>query len=500
MIRREKVKHPKGNASEKEVLNLSWEEWKWPLFFMLTMTMTGLNFPLGYLLLPIILINRFKNDRYDFIIMLTIFFGGYSLITAADLHINVTLLVVLISIIGLLIFKRTPIVKQQTIAFALYVVMLIVFANLSDETMRIQIYEMCNYLSIGYFIVPLLAFSGREFDMKVFFKHLFPYALIFCIYYFLDCVIINDNFFMPRDVSAVSYNYIPTFYNFNVNLLAMQFPRLWPLGLYLLIPCIVPVVHYYKLKRWHWIAIAAAFLISRTFTFTIGLLLTYLIAFNNPKRLFKYCGLSLVALTALYFIDGSMPSTETDVEGVSQSRLRIKSQIDQVIFINEIEDDEDLAKLGTGRMAQIIPKFDLLFKMDREWIGFGFLSRSMTTQKKYIIENDLYGNPDEAVEVAIGVEVVPLQIILTIGYLGLILHILYFFYTWWAIRKLKYSHYYLCTILCFSIIGCAGMSGLIRPHGLYLSGLVLAAVIMANKREIGGFALPKPKEKKTLAQ
>ena len=113
-----------------------------------------------------------------------------------------------------------------------------------------------------------------------------------------------------------------------------------------------------------------------------------------------------------------------------------------------------------------------------------------TTSTKYIIENELYNNPEVADEVATGVESVPFQIVLDIGILGLIVHILFFVFMWLSIRKLPHSGLFLSTICLFAIIGISGMEGLIRKDSLILVGLAFAAVVLNDKRNIGGFELP----------
>ncbi len=485
------------SADQREELNIERSEWIWPIAFMLSLTMLGLSFPLGYLLVPLILINRFRNDRYDFIIMLTIFLGKYQLYSDNDTIIRSTAIVLGISLIGFAIFKKPPLLKKLLVAFVLYALSLITFAYLSEESVYVQIRSgMSNYLSIAYFMIPLLAFSGREFDIMIFFRKLFPIALIFCAYYFIDCAILNGSFFMPEDASQNFSGFVTSFYDVNLAPFSMNFPRRWPAGLYIMMLCTYPIVHYYKLKRIHWALIFIALIITRTFTFILGLIVVYFFIKGFGKKLKKYIPLVIIMFVALYFIDGFIPYEIVDDTGAKSSALRIKSSIDQIINIQEMQDDQDLAELGSGRMAQALPKLALLFSMDREWIGMGFLSRELTTSNKYTIENDLYSDIEKSIEVATGVEIVPIQIMLTIGIIGLILHILYYIYTWWVIRDLKHSTYYLSILIGFSVTGIAGFSGLIYVHGLYLAALALAAVIMANKREIGGFALPDENESK----
>ena len=86
-------------------------------------------------------------------------------------------------------------------------------------------------------------------------------------------------------------------------------------------------------------------------------------------------------------------------------------------------------------------------------------------------------------------EIVPIQIFLTIGYWGLILHVLFYLYLCWCVRKLKYARYFYSMLVIFAIAGIGGFAGWIRPASLYLISIALAAVVMAQKRELG-FSLP----------
>lgn len=223
---------------------------------------------------------------------------------------------------------------------------------------------------------------------------------------------------------------------------------------------------------------------------------------SGKRIVFYIIGLATIT-TALYYVDTVLPPTtyvSSDGVETSTSALRIQSTIDQFSNLNpEKADEEALAEFATGRGAQIIPKMELLFRLDREWIGFGFLSREGATRQKYVIENELYKNPDDAVEVATGVESTPFQLILDIGFLGLILHVLVFVGLWFVIRKLPHAPYYVSTALVFVGIGLAGFGGLIRTNTLYLVALSYAAIILNEKRQLG-FDLPPLKPKTQPAE
>lgn len=473
----------------KEFLNLKWRDYVWPLAFMLSATMVGLNFPPGYLLLLVVMTNRFMKDRYDFIIQLTYFLGGYQLLHPSDIFGPLDKLAFAVSIILIVMFRKNMLMRKTCGLIAAYAVGIIVFAMLSEEKMSIQYSSIISWLSFVVFILPLAVFSGKEFDIKVFYRKLFPYLFIFCAYYIIDGLLLGGHVMMPRDASAFFYGIKPTFLDFSIS--PFSFIRIWPQGLYSLILCIYPAVKLFRLTKFEWGIIIVALSVSRTFMFLIGIILTVILLQGNIRKSLKYAGIGIAVVTLLYFVDTK--ETFVNDDGEAQTALRIRSSVDQFIALADIEDEEDLAKFGTTRMAQVIPKWQLLYDLKRQWIGFGFLSRENTKMSKYIIINELYNNPEDAEEVATGVEVVPIQIILTVGYLGLIVHVLFLIGLWLIVRSLPYSTYFLSVMFTFCIIGLSGLSGMTNVHGLYMSALAYSAVVLANRRKLGGFALPQVK-------
>ena len=96
---------------QKEELQLAGAEWRWPLLFMLSLVMIGMHFPLGYLGALVILINRMRNDKYDFVIMFTLMIGGYNLTTQSEFTALLVHIVTLICIVGICLLKK-PLVQQ----------------------------------------------------------------------------------------------------------------------------------------------------------------------------------------------------------------------------------------------------------------------------------------------------------------------------------------------------------------------------------------------------
>lgn len=472
---------------------IEWSEYLWPTLFLLSLSLIGLQMPLGLLFAAILLIRSFKENRYDFVIQLTIFFGGYSLFSESDTYLNISLIAFALSLVAIVVLRKPPILKKIVFLTALYGLGLLYFMFKSEEALTVQWMGFRSYMAIIYLFVPFLIFSGEEFDIRKFFRQLYIYVFIICSFYAIDCLLVNGMLLLPRDPSWNTLKIFSTFYDPWFNPLSFEFPRRWPTGLYLMLLIIYPTARMYKLSKIQWALIIVSLLIARTFTFTMAFVLIYLFCSVSGKKVALYIIGIIATVTVLYFIDEQLPpTTYINGEGVetSTSALRIQSQIDQFTDLNPAKaDEEDLAEFATGRGAQIIPKLELLFRMDREWIGFGFLSRAGTTKKKFIIDNDLYGNPDEAVEVATGVESMPFQVLLDIGFLGLIMHVLFFIGLWFIIRKVPYASYYISVAVIFVIIGFSGMDGLIRPISLHLVGLCYASIILNDKRQLG-FDLP----------
>ncbi len=477
------------SAPAKEPLKFGASEWGWALAFMLSMSMVGLQFPLGRPLVIAIMIARFIKNRYDFLIELFLVFGSYSLASSHDWGVSMIIVITAVSLAGILLLRKTPMLRKLLLLTAGYALIILFLALKSDESLSVQMVGILNYMCIISFVIPIMVFSGREFDIRYFWRKAFLYAFIFCIFYIIDCCIFNGLFLLPRDVAYIDYDNLNTWLNPFIFPFSGWFPRRWPLGLFIFGLCIYPAARYYKLNWWQIALVLAALAISRTFTLVVALVVVYVFSQRSIGKVSRYVMIGAAALTVMYFVD--MAITGPIIGENDSSALRIQSQIDQIINMGEIKDDEDLSKLGTGRMAQVIPKVMLLYDLGREWIGFGFLSRTQTTNSKYIIENEYYLNPEDAEEVAVGVEIMAVDVLLNIGWIGLIAHILYFVALWWVVRPLRYSGYFTSVMCFFVIMGIAGFSGLVFITGLALVGLSLGVVICVNKPDLKGFSLPK---------
>ncbi len=456
-------------------------EWWTAFFYLLSMSMIGLKFPLGYLFVLILLINSWRKSRIDFIIQFTLLCGYYAFIGEHNFPFKLQDFALGLGILGIFIYRKPPLVRKAVIAWCVYTVSLFVLASYSEETMSIQFRTLRTWLGFIYFMVPLMVFAGKDFDIKEFMRKLVPYIMVICAFYILDAFVVNGQIFVPNShQSGDAYEgyessfWAPAIYGFG------YFPRKYPPGLFWLALAVMPMSRYYKLRWWHWLLIVGALMAARTFTIIIGFFISYMVFQPNMGRKMKYMLALLVMLSLGYAVDSTLPmNSEYD-----ESTLRIKSSVDQLFVLNQAQDDEDIAQTGSGRLAQAIPKFELMYHYGKEWTGLGFLHPELTKNPKYILVNDYYKDLEKNQEVASIIEVVPLQVFLYVGYIGLIIHFAFYIYLYWIVRKLRYSLYFLSALVCTFIFGLGGFAGWIYPMGLFLNAIAFSAVLLANKEDV----------------
>lgn len=445
-------------------------DWTRALFFLLSLSLLGLHCPIGYLFVPLAMLNSYTKDRYDFLLQCVIAGGGFAFFRVNELPVGPPDIVLIVSLIGIAIYKRTPLINKICLGMAAYFAVLLTMALLSEEKMSVQIRLMRGYMMIVSFIIPLLVFSGKNFNMQKFFHKAMVYSFICCGFYIMDAFILNGHILLPA-VKMWGYenDVRSTWLNPIMHPFSFSFPRKYPPSLYILTLCILPAIRYYKLSKSQWAVVILAIIATRTMTFTAGLLACFFIFQGKTKQMIKYSLGGLVALVALYFVDSS-----------TGGFMRIQSTANQFIALNQVADEEDLSEFGTGRMAQWIPKFELLTDLNREWIGFGFLHPELSKSATFQIDNEFYVDVSQSEEVATGVEVTQLQTILDAGYLGLIAQTLFYIWVYYIIRRLKWSNLYLLILVANSILGIGGFAGLNVAHGLILQGCALGVVIAAN--------------------
>jgi len=471
-----------GKGQTKELLQLDKKDWVWPLSFMLSMSMVGLQFPLGYLLAPLIMLARFKSDRYDFLMMFTIFMGGYGLANLTSWGIHSQWLILIAGLFGYLALRKYRLLNRSMSIWVLYAAALIMISTYSIVSLRIQMPKIVRYLTIIYFIIPLLVFAGRDFDIKMFWRRMMPYILLTGIFYIIDCFIFSGNVLEPT--THLWGNRTSTFDHLIWRPLSLSAHRKYPVGVYLFTLGIIPVIKTFRLNKWQWGVIIGGLISTFTFTVMSGFIFVFILFHGKAKQLIKWSFLAIVLFPMLYFVDSFLPA-RTSGEGFSEvhSFLRIKSSLDQIISIFNIQDEEDLARLGTNRMAQAIPKLELLYNENKEATGFGFLDSPDNTPTKYIIYNDLYFEEysEENWEVANSIEIAALEIFTSIGWVGLAVHIIFFVMLWMTVRKKRNANYFLSVVIAFAWFGIGGFEGLIRAQSLYLIGLTYGIVLLCNR-------------------
>ena len=468
---------PAAQNSRRPYLTALPGSWPWAVAFMLSLSALGLHFSPAFLVVVLSLVNRFNRNRYDFIIQITLLFGGFAITDSESLGLPTTYIVFLASLICAVLLRKTPVLKKAVWSWLAYTAALFVFAFISEETLPIQMGMLIGYCVFGYFAVPIASFAGKEFRFNDFCRALLPYAIILSIYYILDAFVLSGWVLVPRshswfeDFSAYYHLVWSPFSGFVV--------RKSPPGLYLLTLLLLPVVRMYRLRLWQWAIVLLALMSTQTFTFISGFLIFFFMFQKGVRRKLLVLGLGIAGVLGLYFVDASMAGKSDDF--ITVSPMRIYSSVNQFTQLNEAMDVDDMADFGSGRIGQAIPKLELLYNLGYQWKGLGFLNRFETSNPKFIIENEYYLDQSESIEVATNIEITALQALVNIGYIGLALHILFFIYTYWIVRKLPHRLYYLSVMLLFVWFGMAGFEGLIYPKGLIMVGLAFAVTYLSNK-------------------
>ncbi len=469
----------KDKHTGKPLLQLEKGAYRYPLLFMFSMMALGLSFYPAIVIVLGLIFDAWRRDRYDFIIMTMLFCGGFGLISLKWLFVKEYDFALVASFGLLFIMKKPPIVIKTLVWYFLYFLVLVLLARTSWESMSVQFKIMRQYVSFIFFLVPLAAFAGKEFSIDTFFKRIFPYFIIFGVFYLLDALIIKGNVFMPCTYSW--YGRESTFWNPIINIFRLAPERKYPAGIIFLALGLYPLSRLYSIKTWQWIVLVGGLFVTQTFTIITGFMIGYVLFQGSVKKIIKLFGGCIIAFGLIFAIDCFLPSKNSE----GQSALRIRSSIEQIVDLTSAVDDEDLAEFASGRMAQAIPKLDLVSFYKRQWIGLGFLHQQETHNSKFIIDNEYYSDVTKAEEVATGVEIIPIQVYITIGWIGLIAHVLFFLGLYFFIRKLKYANYYLSLLFIMSWAGLGGFFGLINFVGVGMSAIAYSMVLLANRKELG---------------
>lgn len=442
-------------------------KWWQAIAFCLLLSLVGLRLYPILLLLFICLIWRWRKDRYALLVELMLFFGGFGLSPADALPLKASDVGLLLGVAGFVLYRKNREVRRVTLAMLAYFAVLFIIASTSVESMSVQFIRLRMYLIIVVFFVPLLVFANHEFQWRQFLDTLVVHALVICGFYVVDTMLIGGLVLLPGTGWGGAESSI-----FNLYIAGpFSMPRHYPPGLYWLIPCVVALN--YKELRFsapQWILIALAMYSSRTNSLLFALIVCWVFFRPRLKQVALYAVIGAVALFVGYHVDKA-----------TGGHMRLASNIEQFVSLEAAQDDEDLAEFGTGRMAQILPKWELLSDMHRLHVGFGFIHPEKTTNPIFQIRNEYYTDVSQADEVVTEVEVTQVQTILDCGYLGLLAQLAFFIGVYFIIRPMKHSRYYLCTITGAFVLGFGGFAGFNGLHGLCLIGTILGAVLCANK-------------------
>lgn len=469
---------------EKPLLSYTRADFKWPLMFMLSMALLGLNFYPAILLIAVILVNRYRHDPYDLLIMLFMLCGGYGLTRTKILSVPIFDIGLLIGVTCIILIRKPPIIKKTLAVWVLYFIGLVVIASYSWESMSIQLRVMRYYLSFIVFAVPLVVFANKPFNADTFFRRLMIYVLLMCAFYIIDGAILRGDIFVPSNTNWFKIESV--FYKPYMEPFRLQLFRKYPTGMYIIALAILPICRYYKLRWWMWLLIIGACMITQTFTLILGVLTACILFQGSVKRLFITVGCAIAAFGILYVVDSLLPR-DAKTDKVS-SALRIQSSIDQVIDLFDAVDDEDLAEFASGRLAQVIPKVDLIDFYNKEATGLGFVHPELSKSSKFVITNDYYSDVSNSIEVATEVEIVPVQVYIHSGWAGVVLHLLFFVFLYYIIRKLKYREIFAAAVYTCFMFGLGGFCSLASYQGLNIAATAYAVVILANRCTLEGFS------------
>ena len=465
-------------AEGRQLLTFEKREWVQPVLFMLSLSATGLRFYPALLFVILFLVKAFREDRYSFIVMLTLTVAGSGLIDPKMIPgVRFSDFATIASLALFFIFRKSPQARATVWVLALYLVALFVLATFSLESMSIQLVTLRNYLEFVYFIIPVACFAGRDFNIGSFFRQVILYSMIMCVFYILDAYIICGNLFVP--LSKLWGNVQSTFYDLYWQPFQFNPLRKYPIGMFFVLLSVYPMMRYFKCRWWMWGIFIVAVICTQTFTLMLAVVLTMLYLAGGLKKFIKYGFIAIIGVVAVYFVDRALPRGDDNTSG---SVLRVASSVDQFIDLFNAVDAEDLAEFGTGRMAQVIPKVDLVMREHREWTGLGFLHPDKTKISRYVIDNEFYSDITASEELAYDVEVIPVQVFLTVGYIGLLVHLLFFVALMLIIRRDRMAVYFNSMLFMCFVLGLSGFARLIDFQGLGICALAYAVVLLDHYR------------------
>ena len=469
----------RSDNSEKETLQFFPQELFSAFIYLITLALLGLEFPVAYFLLPIILFSTFLRNRYDFLIQFTILCGSYAFYNEDKAFpfkwMDIALL---LSVIAIVIYRRDKTLNKLLLFTGGYFAILFFFALLSSESLMIQLRRMREYWGIIYFMFPLLIFAKEEFDIKIFYRKILTYAYIIGIFYIIDCFIFGGNILVPRTPSYSGY--YSTYYKFYCY--PGSFPRKYPHGIFIWALCVFPLLRLYSIQLKHAIVFILTLIACRTFSIIGGLFLTALFFMGNALKTIKYISIGILFFVIGFYVDKEMGGV-----------LRIQQLFEQFEVLKDPTNPELLIKFGTGRMAQFIPKIDHMIYSGKLYEGFGFLHDKLSKGNEFMITNEFYTDVTQSEESVARVEMSQLQTILDIGIIGFLIQVFYYLAIYfWILRPMPYSQSYLVVFVCISLFGVGGFTGVTSHQGLLLLGLTSGTILLAHKQQQATIAKDKP--------
>ncbi|MDE6536018.1 MAG: hypothetical protein K2K82_08450 [Muribaculaceae bacterium] len=441
-------------------------QWWWTVVYLFCLSLAGLKFYPALLVAGVMLFMQWKRNRYFFLVELIILCTGSGFLTysypikACDFAFPVAL-------IGILIYRKDGMIRTITTAMLAYFAVLFILALTSVEPMRNQFSMIRYYLLIISFFIPLVTFADRVFKFRELIRVVILHTLVICLFFVVDSFVLTGFILTPGSSSWGESTFTrPIIFTFSLT-------RHYPPGLYWLLLLIIPLnFKWYRMQWYWWVVFVLCLISSRTNSLLFALVGCFVFFRPNIRQVYKYVVIAILAFGALYYVDRATGDS-----------LRLARNIDSFAMLDNATSKEEIADFGSGRVAQIIPKMELLYDLDREWIGFGFLNREKTTNPIFQIENQYYSDISVSEETATGVEVTEIQTILDIGYFGLFIQMLFYFGVYFYIRKLRYSNFYLCLLVGFELLGIGGFAGLNgMQYSLLILGMVLGGIILQQKR------------------
>lgn len=470
-------RHKHHNASEKPELRLSREEFLWPVIFLVCMSLTGLHIYPAILGCFVAMLKTFRTNRYDFALMVFFLSGGYGLMPVNLFPLKVLDLTMLCAVGFAIILRKTPVMRRALVLYLLYVVAYIWIATYSWESMRTQFLVLRFYFGFIVVFVFIGCFANHSFELRRMVRSLMVFLVVICSFYIIDGLILKGPLLLPEATGTEA----ATISTLRLHPFWVGISRVYPPGLYFIPLAIVPAMRMYKLPKWVWVLVLVSALVTMTFTYITAFAAVLILFQGSWKRFGLICLVVVAGGLLLYGIDCLLPKRVSDFH--QQSSLRIQSTVEQFFDLANAMDDEDISEFGSGRMAQAIPKLELVSLYHKEWTGLGFLHKDYTTNARFIIDNEYYSDVTKSEEISTGIEIIPMQIYVSGGWAALIVINLFLFGLWFNVRKLRNNYIYLATLVFVMVMGVGGFAGVNTYPGNQLLAFAYAMVVLSNRKE-----------------